>query len=66
MSFSPEEWKNRSIKGEVCAVVMCSNLPKNQCPTCFLRYCYEHVKNHGHRVADEELKKQKEEFESLK
>jgi hypothetical protein len=27
---------------------------------------YEHVKNHGHRVTDEELKKQKKEFESLK
>jgi hypothetical protein len=64
--FTSEEWKNKSIKGEVCAVAMCSNPPKNQLPKCFVHYCYEHVKNHGHRVTDEEIERRNKEIESLK
>jgi predicted nucleic acid-binding protein len=51
-SFTSEEWKARSIKGDVCAVPMCSNPPKNKCPKCSVHYCYDHIKNHYHVVTD--------------
>jgi predicted nucleic acid-binding protein len=65
-SFTSEEWKGRSIKGEVCAVPMCSNAPKNRCSTCFVHYCYDHVKNHYHTVTDKEIKRWNKEKEGLK
>lgn len=56
-SFTSEEWRQKSIKGEVCAVAMCSKPPKNQCPKCFIHYCYNHIKNHGHRVTDKDIER---------
>jgi predicted nucleic acid-binding protein len=65
-SFTSEEWKNKSIKGEVCAVPMCSNSPKNRCPKCFVHYCYNHIKNHYHTMPDNEIERHNEEKESLR
>jgi predicted nucleic acid-binding protein len=64
--FTLEEWRDKSKKGEICAVGGCRNLPKNQCPTCFLHYCYRHIKNHFHCITDKEIKQQKKEKQSLK
>jgi predicted nucleic acid-binding protein len=64
--YTMEEWKDKSRKGEVCAVVGCRNPPKNRCPTCFLHWCYQDVKNHVHRISVKEIKQQKKEKESLK
>jgi predicted nucleic acid-binding protein len=65
-SFTSEEWRQKSIKGEVCAVAMCPNPPKNQCTTCFVHYCYDHIKNHYHGITDEEIERRNKEKESLK
>lgn len=65
-SFTLEEWKTRSINGEVCAVPMCSNPPKIQCPNCFVHYCYDHVKNHFHRVSGKQIERWNKEKENLK
>lgn len=64
--YTSEEWRNRSINGEVCARIPCTNPPKNQCPKCLVHYCYDHIKNHYHRVTNEELKEQHNKEESLK
>jgi predicted nucleic acid-binding protein len=64
--YNHEEWKDRSRKGEVCAVVGCQNPPKNQCTTCSLHYCYQDIKNHYHILTDKRTKQQKKEKESLK
>ena len=65
-SFTSEDWRQRSIIGEVCAMAGCSNPPKNQCPKCYVHYCYEHVKNHYHRLKDEEIERSEKEEEGLK
>jgi predicted nucleic acid-binding protein len=64
--FTVEEWRDRSKKGEVCAVIACLNPSKNRCPTCFLHYCYQHVKSHFHRTTDQEIKQPKKEKQTLK
>jgi hypothetical protein len=66
MSFSSEDWRNKSIKGDVCARAFGSNPPKNQCPTCFVHYCYDHVKGHYHVVTDEQIEQRNKEKELLK
>jgi hypothetical protein len=51
-TLSLEEWRNISIKGEVCAVLGCKNTPNVKCSTCFAHYCSEHIGNHFHEVAN--------------
>lgn len=65
-SSTIKEWKIKSIQGEVCAILGCSNIPKNRCPKCFLHYCYDHIKSHVHRISDEEVARRKKETDSLK
>jgi hypothetical protein len=46
-----EDWRNKSIKGEVCAIPGCQFIPNSsQCPIFFVHYCYEHLKSHLHPV----------------
>ena len=45
------EWRGMSVKGEVCAIMGCRNDPKHKCQECFFHYCYEHGKDHGHRLS---------------
>lgn len=47
---SLDEWRNKSIKGEVCAVLGCKNSPNVKCSTCSFHYCSDHVGNHFHDV----------------
>lgn len=64
--MSPEDWRGISVQRKVCAVVSCQNKPTNQCPTCLVHYCYEHVKGHFHTVTDEELDRQSRNDENLR
>jgi hypothetical protein len=48
------EWRNNSINGIVCGIILCHNPPIIQCPKCFLHYCSERVKTHFHPAAEEE------------
>lgn len=50
MAITGEEWKKRSINGELCAVIGCYEKPTSQCPQCLTHYCYEHIKIHMHVV----------------
>jgi hypothetical protein len=52
-SIDPIEWRNNSIKGTVCGIMLCRNSPILQCPRCSLHYCSEHVKTHFHPSAEE-------------
>jgi hypothetical protein len=61
-----ENWRDRSLRGEVCGVVGCQNFPANQCPTCHLHYCYQDAKNHFHKMSDQDAKDQEKEDESLR
>ena len=47
-----DEWRNKSIGGEVCAVLGCKNKPNVKCSTCFVHYCSEHIGNHFHEIPD--------------
>ena len=42
------DWRNNSMKGLVCGIMLCRNTPTNQCATCSLHYCSEHIKIHFH------------------
>ena len=44
------DWRNNSLKGLVCGIMLCRNTPTNQCATCSLHYCSEHVKIHVHSI----------------
>ena len=61
-----EEWKTKSMQGEVCAILGCWNNPKYRCPKCSLHYCYDHIKSHVHSITDEESERHKKGTESLK
>ena len=63
-SLMHEEWRDRSLKGEVCAA--CRNLPTYKCPTCSIHYCHEHVKNHKHVLSNKEVEQWHRESESLR
>ena len=42
------DWRNNSMKGLVCGIMLCHKRPLNQCPRCLFHYCSEHVKIHFH------------------
>jgi hypothetical protein len=46
-------WRNKSINGEVCAILGCKNSPNIQCSTCSVHYCSDHIGNHFHDVTGE-------------
>ena len=52
--IDPNEWRNDSMKGKVCGIMLCRNSPILQCPRCYLHYCSEHVKTHFHPSAEDE------------
>ncbi|HEY6588084.1 MAG TPA: hypothetical protein VIY98_07310 [Nitrososphaeraceae archaeon] len=52
-SIDPIEWRNTSINGTVCGILLCRNSPILQCPRCSLHYCSEHVKTHFHPSVEE-------------
>ncbi len=58
MSVTAEEWRNRSLNGEVCGIIFCTNHPTNQCPKCNLHYCYEQIRLHMHELSEEKSKKE--------
>ncbi|HYJ02599.1 MAG TPA: hypothetical protein VEW92_10330 [Nitrososphaeraceae archaeon] len=60
------EWRNNSMKGIVCGVLLCRNSPINQCPRCFLHYCSEHVKSHFHIDTPKDIEKRREDTEKLR
>lgn len=66
LKITPEEWDQKCIEGELCAVLGCYTKPTSQCPTCKHWYCYEHVKIHVDRISDDEVKRMKLDKESLK
>ena len=66
IDMSVEDWRNKSIREEVCAVLTYQNKPTNQCPKCLVHYCYEHVGNHLHAVTDKEIDEQSKKDESLR
>ena len=48
-------WRNKSINGEVCAILGCKNSPNVKCSTCFVHYCSDHIGNHFHEIIFETL-----------
>jgi hypothetical protein len=66
MTINFNEWREKSLKGEVCAVFGCRNTPSSQCPTCHFHWCYEDIMNHKHIMSNEELSNQEREDESLR
>lgn len=66
MSVTADEWRKRSLNGEVCAIMFCVNPPKNQCPKCNIHYCYEHIGLHMHEVSEDEMKKDEHNIQKLR
>ncbi len=61
-----EDWREMSLKGEVCAVVGCQNKPSSQCPKCLVYCCYDHVVGHKHFISESEVEERKNTNESLR
>ena len=36
--FDNNEWRINSMKGLVCGIMLCRNLPIKQCPRCLIHY----------------------------
>ena len=46
-----EDWRNKSIKGDVYAIPRFQFTPNSsECPIFLVHYCYEHLKSHLHSV----------------
>ena len=66
MSITADEWRNRSLNGEVCARMGCGNSPTYQCPKCNIHYCHEHVGSHFHETSQDEIRKEEEDIEKIR
>jgi hypothetical protein len=51
--IDPNQWRDNSMKGLGCAVILCHNKPTKPCSRCLIliHYCYEHMKSHSHIVS---------------
>ena len=43
-----DEYHEKSVKGELCGIVGCTENPSEVCPTCGGHYCKEHIRIHFH------------------
>ncbi len=55
-----------SEEGKSCAVVECYQIPTIQCPKCRNHYCYNHSKDHIHKMTKKEREEHEKEKESLR
>ena len=53
--IDPNQWRDNSMKGLVCAVIPCRNKPTKPCSRCLIHYCYEHMKSYGHIVGSQDI-----------
>ena len=42
----------KSMAGEVCAVLGCKEEPTKKCDICGAHYCKEHIKSHLHTITE--------------
>jgi hypothetical protein len=66
MTFTLDEWSDKSKKGEVCGVLGCRQKPTTRCAKCSRHYCYQDLQNHKHIVTDREMEEEREKTEQLR
>lgn len=45
-----DDWIARTSRGELCALLGCEEIPSVKCRICEKYYCYQHSRDHHHKV----------------